>query len=172
MRPTWLSDRDQFLKPTSTIPDVFKSDCLVWTLFHRCNRTAGADGISWGGKKWSLVNHFIPFTEDEVGATDPFESDFMVEYMKGLTISPEAQAVLDEGRILWRLFHTGTDPHTIRHRYFLNRPDAGWFQVRRALEERKQGSAKGAISFGSFQKAYEALTAKLAPQVYELGFLR
>ena len=95
----------------------------------------------------------------------------MVDYMKDLAISKEAQAVLDEGRALWRLFHSVTDTHTTRHKYFLNRPDVGWFQIRKALDERKLNSTT-IISFRSFDKAYEALTGKLAPQVYELGFLR
>jgi hypothetical protein len=82
--PTWLNDRDQFLQPTAPLPDEFKSDCLIWMLFNRCNRTAGAADLEWNGKKWSLVNHFIPYTEAEVGAPDRFESDFMVQYLAGL----------------------------------------------------------------------------------------
>lgn len=63
VRPTWLNDRDQFLQPTEPLTDEFKADCLMWMLFNRCNRTAGANGLEWNGKTWSLVNHFIPFTE-------------------------------------------------------------------------------------------------------------
>ena len=37
--------------------------------------TASADGLEWNGKTWSIVNHFIPFTEDEVDAPGRFESD-------------------------------------------------------------------------------------------------
>lgn len=73
VRPTWINDRDQYLQPTAPLSDEFKTDCLIWTLFNRGNLTAGANDLEWNGKTWSLVNHFIPFTEAEVGAPDWFE---------------------------------------------------------------------------------------------------
>ncbi|MDP2000818.1 MAG: hypothetical protein Q8K22_14670 [Rhodoferax sp.] len=101
VRPTWLNDRDQFLQPTSPLSDEFKTDCLVWTLFNRGNLTASANDLEWNARKWSLVNHFIPFTEAEVGAPDRFESDFIVQYLADKTLSTEALAVLGAGRGLW-----------------------------------------------------------------------
>ena len=62
---TWLNDRDQFLIPDGELPEEFKLDCLVWLLFHNSNLTASADGLEWNGRKWSIVNHFIPFTADK-----------------------------------------------------------------------------------------------------------
>lgn len=50
-------------------------------LFNGINLTASANDLEWNGKKWSIVNHFIPFTEEEVGSPDRFESDFMVRYL-------------------------------------------------------------------------------------------
>ena len=84
IKPTWLNDRDQFLQPTAPLSDEFKSDCLIWMLFNGSNLTAGANDLEWNDKKWSLVNHFIPFTEVEVDAPGRFESDFMVQYLAGL----------------------------------------------------------------------------------------
>lgn len=165
---TWLNDRDQFLQPTQPLTDEFKSDCLVWMLFNGSNLTAGADGLRWNDRDWSLTNHFIPFTEAEVGAKARFESDFMVRYMAGMAFSPEAQAVLNEGRKLFARFHATSFPNKIRQEYKLGRADAGWYQVRRALE------AYGEIEltdFDTFKRAYAALTEKLRPMVYELGFL-
>ncbi len=65
-------------------------------LFNGSNLTASANDLEWNERKWSIVNHFIPFTEEEVGAPERFESDFMVQYMAGRVFSSEAQAVLDE----------------------------------------------------------------------------
>ncbi|MFU7529561.1 hypothetical protein [Qipengyuania sp. ASV99] len=164
---TWLNDRDQFLQPSEPLTDEFKSDCLVWMLFNGSNLTAGAEGLRWNDRDWSLTNHFIPFTESELGAKR-FESDFMVRYMAGMTFSPEAQAVLDEGRKLFQRFHKTQFPNKIREEYKLGRADAGWYQVRRALE------AYGEIAltdFDPFKAAYAKLTQKLRPMVYELGFL-
>lgn len=168
IKPTWLNDRDQFLQPSQPLSDSFKSDCLVWMLFNGSNLTVGADGLRWNDRDWSLTNHFIPFTEAEVGAKARFESDFMVRYMAGVAFSPQARAVLDEGRKLFQRFHATSFPNKIRQEYKLNRADAGWYQVRRALEA--YGDTK-LTDFDPFKQAYAALTEKLRPMVYELGFL-
>lgn len=172
IKPTWLNDRDQFLQPTTELTEEFKTDCLVWMLFNGSNLTASADGLEWNDRTWSIVNHFIPYTEAEVNAPDRFESDFMVRYMANKTFSEEAQAVLDEGRKLWRAYFAHTDVHTVREDLKLNRPDVGWYQVRKALEARNASGDFPPVSFSSFKEAYQTLTDKLQPMVYELGFLR
>jgi hypothetical protein len=168
IKPTWLNDRDQFLQPAQPLTDAFKSDCLVWMLFNGSNLTAGADGLHWNDRDWSLSNHFIPFTEAEVGAKARFESDFMVQYITDMTFSPEAQAVLDEGRKLFQRFHAIGFPNKIRLEFKLGRADAGWYQVRRALEAYSDTEL---TDFDPFKAAYANLSAKLRPQVFELGFL-
>ncbi|NMM14631.1 MAG: hypothetical protein HHJ17_14005 [Rhodoferax sp.] len=172
IRPTWLNDRDQFLQPTSPLSDEFKTDCLIWTLFNRGNLTAGANDLEWNGKTWSLVNHFIPFTEAEVGAPDRFESDFMVQYLVDKTLSAEALAVLDGGRGLWQAYFAHTDVRTVRDQYKLNRSDVGWYQIRNALKARNASGDTAPVNHGPFELAYQALTDKLRPQVFSLGFLR
>jgi hypothetical protein len=168
IKPTWLNDRDQFLQPSKPLSDEFKSDCLVWMLFNGSNLTAGADGLHWNDRDWSVVNHFIPFTESEVGAKGRFESDFMVRYMADMTFSPEAQAVLDAGRTLFRRFHATQFPRKIRDEFKLGRPDAGWYQIRRALEAYEDTEL---TDFEPMKAAYAALSEKLRPMVFSLGFL-
>ena len=167
-----MNDRDQFLQPTGEITDEFKNDCLIWMLFNGSNLTASADDLEWNGRKWSIVNHFIPFTEAEVGSPERFESDFMVQYLSGKKLSPEAQAVMDEGRKLWQAYFSQRDTHTVRDEYKLNRADVGWYQIRNALKARNETSDYPPVSFANFEEAYKALTEKLRPMVYELGFLR
>jgi hypothetical protein len=168
IKPTWLNDRDQFLQPSQPLTDTFKSDCLVWMLFNGSNLTAGADGLHWDDRDWSLTNHFIPYTEAEVGVRGRFESDFMVRYIKDMAFSPEAQAVLNEGRALWTRFHATDFPRKIRDEFKLGRDDAGWYQIRRAL---KAYGDTELTDFDPFEAAYAALGNKLRPMVFELGFL-
>jgi hypothetical protein len=165
---TWLNDRDQFLQPSQQLTEDFKSDCLIWMLFNGSNLSAGANGLHWNDRDWSLVNHFIPFTETEVGASGRFESDFMVRHMKGMTFTAEAQAVLNEGRKLWQRFHAIQFPRKIRDELKLGRADAGWYQIRKSLEQ--YGDTE-LTDFDPFKAAYTALGAKLRPMVFELGFL-
>lgn len=172
IKPTWLNDRDQFLIPTVPLTEEFKTDCLVWMLFNGSNLSASADGLEWNGKTWSIVNHFIPYTEEEVNAPGRFESDFMVQYMAGKTFSEEAQHVLAEGKKLWQAYFAHTDVRTVRDELKLNRPDVGWYQIRKVLEARNKSGDFPPVSFTAFQNAYKSLTEKLQPQVYEFGFLK
>ena len=172
VKPTWLNDRDQFLIPTEPLTEEFKNDCLLWMLFNGSNLTASANDLEWNDKKWSIVNHFIPFTEEEVGANDRFESDFMVQYLKDKKQSKEAKAVLQEGKKLWQAYFATTDVRAVRDELKLNRPDVGWYQVRNALKKRNESGDFVPVSFKPFEEAYKTLTEKLQPMVYELGFLK
>jgi hypothetical protein len=180
IRPSWLNDRDQFLQPTKPLSDEFKIDCLIWMLFNRCNRTASANDLEWNGKQWSIVNHFIPFTEEEVGSPERFESDFMVQYLaetykvsKNLIgLTSEAQQVMLEGKKLWQAYFAHTDVRSVRDELKLNRADVGWYQIRKALQARNASGDYVPVNFKPFEEAYKALTEKLQPMVYELGFLK
>lgn len=172
IKPTWMNDRDQFLQPSGKLTDKFKNDCLIWMLFNGSNLTASANDLKWNGKSWSIVNHFIPFTETEVNAPGRFESDFLVQYMSGKVFSAESQAVLNAGRILWRTYFKHIDNRGIREKLMLNRPDVGWYQIRSALKLRNESGNYLPINFKPFEQVYTTLTEKLRPLVYQLGFLK
>lgn len=172
VKATWLNDRDQFLQPTEPLTDEFKNDCLIWMLFNGSNLTASANDLEWNGRNWSIVNHFIPYTEEEVNAPERFESDFMVNYLAGKKLSTEAQAVLAEGKKLWQAYFAQTDVRTVRDELKLNRADVGWYQIRKALQARNSSGDFAPVSFKLFEEAYKVLTEKSQPMVYELGFLK
>ena len=69
----WLNDRDQFLYPNEgwKTDGEFQNDCLAYTLFN--NNIQSKYGI----------NHWIPFTEYQVGAGDKFDSSFMTDFING-----------------------------------------------------------------------------------------
>lgn len=168
----WINHNDQFLQPTTSLSDEFKNDCLIWMLFHGKNLTASANDLEWNSKKWSIVNHFIPFTETEVNAPDRFESDFMVQYLEDKILSLEATVVLDAGRLLWQAYFAHIDVRTVRDELKLNRTDVGWYQIRNALKARNASGDTLPVDFKPFEKAYKTLSDKLRPMVFELGFLR
>jgi len=173
-KANWLNDRDQFLIPNCELSEEFKTDCLVWMLFNGSNLTASADGLEWNGKTWSIVNHFIPFTEEEVDAPDRFESDFMVRYLAGRALSPEADSVLSAGREIWREYFKRLPSmgYDIREKFKLNRADVGWYQIRQSLKAYGESAEGRPTDFSAFEAAYAELSAKLRPQVYTLGFLK
>jgi hypothetical protein len=87
-------------------------------------------------------------------------------------VSPEAQAVLDAGRVLWQAYFAHTDVRSVREEFKLNRPDVGWYQIRNALKARNASGDYLPVDFSAFEAVYKVLGGKLRPQVYELRFLR
>lgn len=172
IKPTWINDRDQFLQPTEMLTDEFRNDCLIWMLFSGSNLTASANDLEWSDKKWSIINHFIPYTEDEVNAPGRFESDFMVQYLSDKQLSVEATKVLENGKKLWQAYFADTDTRTVRDELKLNRPDVGWYQIRNALNARNKNGDSAFVDLKPFEEAYKNLSEKIQPQVYELGFLK
>jgi hypothetical protein len=169
---TWINHNDQFLIPKTDLSEEFKIDCLIYMLFHGKNLTAGADNLDWDNKSWDLVNHFIPFSESEVNATERFKSDFMVNFLSKKKLSVEAKEVLNSGKSLWQAYFAHTDPHSIREELQLNCSDVGWYQIRKALEARNSSGDFTPVNFQPFKDSYARLTEKLLPQVYEYQFLK
>ena len=171
IKHTWQNHNDQFIIPAISLPEEFKTDCLIWMLFHGKNLSAGAN-LQWNNREWHVVNHFIPFTESDVSASERFESDFMIQYLKTKQKSVDAQSVLNEGKLIWKQYFQETDVHTVREAFKLNRSDVGWYQIRNALKARNNNSNAKIVDFKNFEIAYGLLSSKLMPQVFELGFLR
>jgi len=118
---TWLNDRDQYLYPNTgwKTDEEFQNDCLTYTLFN--NNISSKHG----------VNHWIPFTEKEVGSQGKFSSHFMISFLSGKIIqnsyanlfnnednyaitkrefSETAKQVFAAGRELWKYYHAQKFP--------------------------------------------------------------
>jgi hypothetical protein len=172
VRHFWKNHNDQFLIPNKKLDKLFINDCLIWTLFAGKNLTASADGLIYDNHEYSITNHFIPFTETEVNASERFESDFMTEYMADKVFSQEALAVLDEGKKIYQEYFAHSFNYKIREEYKLNRSDVGWYQIRMALKALNESGECIPVSFTPFEQAYKNLSEKLLPQVWEYGFLK
>ena len=203
--PTWLNDRDQFLYPKDgwQRDHEFQNNCLAFTLFHTQNRISALEGI----------NHWIPFTEQEVAAKEKFQSHFMTDFIAGrcpaagtkyevlsttqseekkkskkemgsllhlteeesfvptepLEFSPEATAVFDAGRELWRYYHAQPNAN----------PNASYYNIREYFHGRNEKGKMNAKSddaeymrlLANLKEAMEVLRQQIVPKVYEYGFL-
>ncbi|MBR0066405.1 MAG: hypothetical protein IJQ00_02325 [Kiritimatiellae bacterium] len=81
-------------------------------------------------------------------------------------LSPEAWAVLDAARRLYREFYANIT-HTPWMDWKIETWDVGYYQIRNAMKEFKGQDAR----CPSLRVAHDALRAKLLPQIYSLGFL-
>jgi hypothetical protein len=179
---TWLNDRDQFLFPNNgwLLDYEFQNDCVSYSLFHSQNKTSIKDGI----------NHWIPFTEQEVNAQEKFESHFMTDFIQGkikqeasgelfgsaeprttpLVFSVEAKAVFDAGRELWRYYHTQKNIQINASLYdikehFQGRNDKGKMN-------NKSTDAHYMTLIHQLRDSLKLLAKKIEPKVYEYGFLK
>ena len=187
IKNTWLNDRDLFHYPNDSWQgdSEFRNNCLAFTLF--ANNIQSQHG----------TNYFIPFTEQEVDAKEKFASHFMTDFMAGklfhplthqsqsilqdlteeqsfipskpLVFSPEATAVFDAGRELWRYYHAQPGAN----------PNASYYDIREHFQGRNE---KGKMNSKSTDETYnllltnlkdamEQLRLQIVPKVYEYGFL-
>ena len=179
----WLNNRDQFLYPNDgwLKDNEFQTNCLIYTLFHGQNRITAQQGI----------NHWIPFTREQVGCRKTFKSTFMSDYLSGKIapdtntelfgvetqsiaplqqMSPEAQAVYDAGLALWRYYHT--QPNTIA--------DASFYDIRLHFQgtndkgnmNAKSDDATYTALITDLREKMKLLAKRIEPKVYEYGFLK
>jgi len=185
VKQNWLNNHDQFLFPKkSWEKDInFHNDCLVFTLFHGENLISVKAGI----------NHWIPFTETEIGTKETFTSDFMSRFIAGkikksngngdlfnkpkvengtkCTFSPEAQDVFDAGRELWRYYHSQKDINVNASLYDIRE----YFQGRNERTGRmnsKSNNEKYNELMGVLREKLKILAEKIAEKVYLHEFLK
>lgn len=184
---TWVNDRDQFLAPNDEWmnDEIFQGNCLIYSLFHGQNRIMSNLGM----------NHWIPFTEEQVGSKKAFKSNFMSNYLEDFKkgnvaivpkipslvqtekpvaaatteFSSEAKAVYDAGLELWKYYHSQPKAN----------PNASFYDIRLFF----QGSKNGKMNTKSSDVRYtelitdlrnkqKELAKQIAKKVYEYGFLK
>ena len=179
---TWINDRDQFLYPNYKLEEdlEFQSDCLAFTLFHGQNRITSEEGI----------NHWIPFSEAEVGAKNNFESHFMKDFIYGkikpketkellterrslkpIKFSKEAKDIFEAGRELWKYYH----------KHDLININASYYDIRKFFQgvDSKSGRMNNKSIdetynklIGNLRERMKILSKKIEPKIYEFGFLK
>jgi hypothetical protein len=185
LNQTWLNDRDQFLYPNDRWEKdkEFQNDCLTFTLFN--NNIQSKFGI----------NHWIPFTEQEVNAQNRFKSHFMTDFINGkikkeeesatiftiisepiehyqvpLRFSDEAKSVFDVGRELWKYYHSQPNVNVNASLYDIRE----YFQGRN--EQGRMNSKSDDLKYmeliGGLRNALNILADKIKPKVYEYEFLK
>ncbi|MGN8514052.1 hypothetical protein ACR9MP_06905 [Helicobacter pylori] len=190
IKATWQNDRDQFYAPYDDAfqdDSEFKNNCLAFMLFHTQNRITTAQG----------TNHFIPFSENEVGPKERYSSHALLDFLKGeikepkesdslflsakkenkpLKFSPSASKVFDAGKEIYRYYHKQDFTHTPYN------ANASLYDIKEFFQGRnKQGRLNSPTKakdeyykqlYANLQDALKDLAKEIQPKVYEYGFLR
>lgn len=212
IEPTWLNDRDQFLYPNDGWQNdfEFQGDCLIYTLFHGQNRITAKDvsgksldfpnsnnrdnASGWCG------NHWIPFTEQQVGCKKAFKSTFMADFIKDFLagkIDVSATSQHDDGLFAQQtalassnscgnfspsaqaVYDAGLELWKYYHAQRNATPDASFYDIRKFF----QGESKGRMNTTSDDETYtgligdlrakqKVLAKKIEACVYKYGFLK
>jgi len=187
IKASWLNDRDQFLYPNKKWEKdkEFQNDCLTFSLFHSQNKITSKYG----------VNHWIPFSESEVNSREKFDSNFMSKFIKGkikpeevkqniftvvsepaahyevpLRFSPQAKAVFDVGKELWKYFHAQPNCNV----------NASLYDIREHFQGRNENGKMNNKSIdenyskliNNLRDSLKILAKKIEPKVYEYEFLK
>ena len=187
IKHSWINHEDRFLRPNKKWrgDSELHNDCLAFSLFCGKNRISSND-IDLG------ENHFIPFSESQVGAKERFKSHFMFEFINGkvkngtfedcfipetlLIFSAEAKAVFDAGREIWRYYHAQTFNDSQKP-YNAN---ASLYDIKEHFQGRGENGKMNNKSTDSHYNdlianlriALNALAQKIEPKIYEYEFLR
>ncbi len=198
---SWENDRDQFSHPNNEWQTdlQFQNDCLTFALFHSQNKISSSSLLGMSGE---AINHWIPFTEQEVNAREKFKSNFMTQFIKGKIMqeqtadlfgsqtpfplerfgerifSEKATNVFNDGLELWKYYHeTINNSHFSGDRGLVN---ASLYDIREYFQGRND---KGKMNIKSQDQTYmtlikslreslKILAKKIEPKVYEYEFLK
>ena len=177
----WINSKDEYLVPNEEHPlfNEFVNDSIVYSLFHSSSNQSSLRHIEYHDKLWDIKNEFFWMSKSEMEELaneynlDAMYNDartsnerFVYNKLQSITLSSEAQAVLDKASELVRKSFKYREMFSEEHpEYQLDKCwDAGWYQIKALLKEYMKDDLK------EFQTLYKALADKMRPQVYELGF--
>lgn len=178
----WINDKDEYITPNTehTAYNDFVNDSLIYSLFHSASNQSSLRNIDYKGKIWNIKNEFFWLSNKEIetlantnGFTQTYndartsKDRYVYNKLQTITLSPEAQKVLDKANDIVR--------NTFKYRELFNQEhpeyqimnwDCGWYQIKALAKEYNKSD------YDEFVKLYKALSDKMRPMVYELGFLR
>lgn len=201
---TWLNDRDQFLYPNDgwKTDREFQGDCLIFTLFHGQNRisvTSTSLSDHTVGER-SRTNHWIPFTEQQVGCKKAFKSTFMADFIKAFlagkidvsatpqhndglfaqeTALPPSNSCGNFSPEAKAVYDAGLELWKYYHSKRNANPDASFYDIRKFF----QGESKGRMNtisddetytelIGDLRAKQKVLAKKIEVCVYKYDFLK
>lgn len=178
----WINSKDEFLVPNTKHLSYkeFLNDSIIFDLFHIHNNCSSLRNVEYKDKTWEIKNEFFWMSRDEImKLADENNNEYCYEdavtskdrfvynYLQNVTLSPEAQAVLDAANKLtvdsfqFREAFDADNPD-----YQINNWDCGYYQMKKLWTEYMPEE------FREFRLLFNALADKMRPMVYELGFLK
>ena len=168
----WVIDKDMY-NMNVDIPISFRNDAFVYSMFgnYCCSVKIGNDQLKneffWMSK--SEIESLALKYNNDYCLNDAHSSSerFVYAKLQDISLSPEAQAVLDKANdIVIKTFKYRTQFNKEHPEYQINNWDCGFYQIKKLCKEYMPELLK------EFKEVYKVLADKMRPMVYELGFLK
>lgn len=178
----WVNSKDEYLAPNTNHEkwNEFVNDSIVYSLFHSSSNQSSLRNVEYKDKKWDIKNEFFWMpkqTIEDLANTNGFtqtyndartsKERYVYEKLQSITLSPEAQKVLDKANDIVRNTFKYRELFDCEHpEYQIMNWDCGWYQIKALAKEYAKSD------YEEFVKLFKALENKMRPMVYELGFLK
>lgn len=184
VKADWINWADEYLVPNENHPkwNEFMNDSIVYSLFESKSNQSSLRNVEYKGKIWNIKNEFcwydinkvkelanennLDFTYNDANTT---EQRFVYKYIREHDgeFSKEALDVLDKANdMLWKSFKYRKLFNEEHPEYQIMNADLGYYQLKALYKDYM------ADDLEEFKKLYKALSDKMRPMVYELGFLK
>jgi hypothetical protein len=184
IKSNWINQKDEYIAPSEEIQQTpkykqFNNDAIVYSLFNTSSNQSSMRQVEYKDKLWDIKNEFFWMSKDEMlQLSDEYKFDelykdskmsddrYVYNLLKTTKLSPDAKELLEMSKDLirksfeWRKIIHKTNPE-----YHLDAWDAGWYQIKKILNEH----FKKELDIFIFK--YKKFEERLRPQVYHLGFL-
>ena len=180
--PDWINSHDEYIAPDEANPKYkeYVNDSVIFSLFGAKSNQSSLRNMDYKGKKWDIKNEFFWLSKQEIADLaeknnnkdcydDAITSEdrYVYKYLQNITLSPEAQAVLDyANKLVHESFKYREDFNKNHPEYQINNWDCGYYQLKALWKEYMPEE------FAEFRALYNKLAEKMRPMVYELGFLK
>ncbi|MGN0856343.1 MAG: hypothetical protein ACI4QJ_02965 [Candidatus Spyradenecus sp.] len=180
----WTNAKDEYCVPDTAHPDYasFEADSVLFALFHPSGQQSSLGQVDYKGKSWEIRNEWfwvereaVEAAADRAGLVETWQAvrtdceRFVAAHLAEWSahFSPEGREVLRLAREI------AIASYAYRARFAAERPelqllrwDAGWYQIKPLAQLLLPKH------YAEFQAAFKALSNRLRPLVYTLGFLR
>lgn len=179
---TWINSKDEYLVPDESNPDFeeFVNNSVIFSLFHSSSNQSSLRNVEYKDKTWEIKNEFFWMSRNEImNLADENDNEecyedavtsqdrYVYKYLQNITLSPEAQEVLDMANDLVRnSFNFREQFNSDYPEYQINNWDCGYYQLKKLWSDYMPDE------FRDFRLKYNKLADKMRPMVYELGFLK
>lgn len=179
----WMNWTDEYLAPDINNPNFeeFTNDSVIYSLFESKSNQSSLHNVIYKDKKWPPIkNEFFWMSHNDIlnladvnnneeCYNDALNSEdrYVYKYLQNVTLSKEAQDVLDfANKLVKDSFKFRENFNIDNPNYQINNWDCGYYQLKALWKDYMSNE------FKQFRDLFNKLADKMRPQVYELGFLK